>query len=76
MFYADDAVFVGQWCESNISTLVHVLECFYRASGLRINMTKSKIMGVYVDNDKVKRAALKRVKKCLSKWKMKTLSIG
>ncbi|GKA08008.1 RNA-directed DNA polymerase, eukaryota [Tanacetum coccineum] len=58
MFYADDAVFVGQWCESNISTLVHVLECFYRASGLRINMSKSKIMGVYVDSDKVKRAAL------------------
>ncbi|GJW59291.1 RNA-directed DNA polymerase, eukaryota [Tanacetum coccineum] len=108
MFYADDAVFVGQWCESNISTLVHVLECFYRASGLRINMSKSKIMGVYVDSDKVKRAALKlgclilkppflylglivggsmsrvhawnevveRVKKRLSKWKMKTLSIG
>ncbi|GJX45828.1 RNA-directed DNA polymerase, eukaryota [Tanacetum coccineum] len=108
MFYADDAVFVGQWCESNISTLVHVLECFYRASGLRINMSKSKIMGVYVDSDKVKRAAMKlgylilkppflylglivggsmsrvhawnevveRVKKRLSKWKMKTLSIG
>ncbi|GJZ29745.1 RNA-directed DNA polymerase, eukaryota, partial [Tanacetum coccineum] len=27
--------------------------------GLRINMSKSKIMGVYVDSDKVKRAALK-----------------
>nr|GEU45700.1 RNA-directed DNA polymerase, eukaryota, reverse transcriptase zinc-binding domain protein [Tanacetum cinerariifolium] len=31
---------------------VHVLECFYRASGLRINMSKSKIMGVLVDSDK------------------------
>ncbi|GJZ01186.1 RNA-directed DNA polymerase, eukaryota [Tanacetum coccineum] len=104
--FLDDVL--RQWCESNISTLVHVLECFYRASGLRINMSKSKIMGVYVDSDKVKRAALKlgclilkppflylglivggsmsrvhawnevveRVKKRLSKWKMKTLSIG
>ncbi|GJR10771.1 RNA-directed DNA polymerase, eukaryota [Tanacetum coccineum] len=60
MFYADDAVFVGQWYESNINTLVHVLECFYRASGLRINMSKSKLMGLHVDSDKVKRDAIKR----------------
>ncbi|GJS70212.1 RNA-directed DNA polymerase, eukaryota [Tanacetum coccineum] len=59
MFYADDAVFVGQWCDGNITTLVHVLECFYRASGLRINMSKSKIMGVHVDSDKVKCVASK-----------------
>ncbi|GKA28194.1 RNA-directed DNA polymerase, eukaryota [Tanacetum coccineum] len=108
LFYADDAVFMGQWCDGNISTLIHVLECFYRASGLRINMSKSKILGVNVDSDKVKGAASKlgclilktpftylgskvggsmsrvhawnevidRVKNRLSKWKMKTLSIG
>ncbi|GJZ53263.1 RNA-directed DNA polymerase, eukaryota [Tanacetum coccineum] len=45
MFYADDAVFVGQWSDGNINTLIHVLDCFYHASGLRINMRKSKIMG-------------------------------
>ncbi|GJT61459.1 RNA-directed DNA polymerase, eukaryota, reverse transcriptase zinc-binding domain protein [Tanacetum coccineum] len=108
LFYADDAVFMGQWCDGNISTLIHVLECFYRASGLRINMSKSKILGVNVDSDKVKGDASKlgclilktpftylgskvggsmsrvhawnevvdRVKNRLSKWKMKTLSIG
>ncbi|GJW58178.1 RNA-directed DNA polymerase, eukaryota, reverse transcriptase zinc-binding domain protein [Tanacetum coccineum] len=108
MFYANDVVFVGQWCDGNITTLVHVLECFYRASGLRINMSKSKIMGVLVDSDKVKCVVSKlgclilktpfsylgskvggsmsrvhawnevvdRVKNRLSKWKMKTLSIG
>ncbi|GJX16727.1 RNA-directed DNA polymerase, eukaryota [Tanacetum coccineum] len=59
MFYADDAVFVGQWCDDNINTLVHVLECFFRASGLRINMCKSKIMGVNVGDDKIKAATLK-----------------
>nr|GEW62816.1 RNA-directed DNA polymerase, eukaryota [Tanacetum cinerariifolium] len=59
MFYADDAVFVGYWNDSNITTLVHVLECFFRASGLKINMGKSKIMGVNVDNAKVSRAAVK-----------------
>nr|GEV17373.1 RNA-directed DNA polymerase, eukaryota, reverse transcriptase zinc-binding domain protein [Tanacetum cinerariifolium] len=43
MFYADNAVFVGQWCDSNINTLVHVLECLFQASGLRINMCKKSI---------------------------------
>nr|GEV78374.1 RNA-directed DNA polymerase, eukaryota [Tanacetum cinerariifolium] len=59
MFYADDAVFVGHWCKSNINTLVHALKCFYRVSGLRINMSKSKLMGLHVDSDKVKGAAIK-----------------
>ncbi|GJW03090.1 RNA-directed DNA polymerase, eukaryota [Tanacetum coccineum] len=59
LFYADDAVFVGQWCKKNINTLVHVLECFFRASGLRINMSKSKLMGLHVDSDKIKGAASK-----------------
>nr|GFC85105.1 RNA-directed DNA polymerase, eukaryota [Tanacetum cinerariifolium] len=40
LFYADDAVFVGQLSERNISTLTHVLDCFYMASGLKINMSK------------------------------------
>nr|GEZ83120.1 RNA-directed DNA polymerase, eukaryota, reverse transcriptase zinc-binding domain protein [Tanacetum cinerariifolium] len=108
MFYTDDAVFIGHWNDSNINTLVNVLECFYRASGLGINMCKRKIMGVHVEGDLVKHAASKlgclilntsfvylgtivggkmsRVKEWnevvdkvvswLSKWKMKTLSIG
>nr|GFB08824.1 RNA-directed DNA polymerase, eukaryota [Tanacetum cinerariifolium] len=54
MFYADDAVFVGQWCDDNINTLIHVLKCFYRVFGLRINMSKNKIMGVLVAENKVK----------------------
>ncbi|GJY25246.1 RNA-directed DNA polymerase, eukaryota, reverse transcriptase zinc-binding domain protein [Tanacetum coccineum] len=57
MFYADDAVFVGQWNDKNINTLTHVLECFYLASGLRINMSKSRIMGVHVNRDNVHHAA-------------------
>ncbi|GJX03209.1 RNA-directed DNA polymerase, eukaryota [Tanacetum coccineum] len=108
LFYADDAVFVGQWSKRNISTLTHVLDCFYMASGLKINMSKSKIMGIHVNNDNVSRAAEKlgclvlkppftylgsmvggdmhrlqsgndmvdRVKRRLSKWKMKMLLIG
>ncbi|GJU31914.1 RNA-directed DNA polymerase, eukaryota [Tanacetum coccineum] len=37
----------------------HVLDCFYRASGLRIDMNKSKLMGVAVEDDKVDQAAMK-----------------
>nr|GEX65242.1 RNA-directed DNA polymerase, eukaryota, reverse transcriptase zinc-binding domain protein [Tanacetum cinerariifolium] len=79
MFYANDVVFVWQWNDSNIYTIVHVLDCFYRASGLRINMSKSKLMGIYVDEEKVNKSASKigfdsRIVR-QSKWKMKTLSI-
>ncbi|GJY80648.1 hypothetical protein Tco_0493399 [Tanacetum coccineum] len=59
MFYADDAVFVGEWSDNNIATLVHVLDCFHKVSGLKINMNKSKLMGTHVDHDKVTRAANK-----------------
>ncbi|GJS66902.1 RNA-directed DNA polymerase, eukaryota [Tanacetum coccineum] len=82
MFYADDAVFVGQWCDDNINILTHVLDCFYWASGLRINMSKSKIMGILVADDKVKSAVTKlglsyaQYPFFLLRWKMKTLSIG
>ncbi|GJT47697.1 hypothetical protein Tco_0973854 [Tanacetum coccineum] len=53
MFYADDAIFMGQWSESNIDIIVHVLECFHRASGLR------KLMGIFVNAVKVEHAAAK-----------------
>nr|GFA25097.1 RNA-directed DNA polymerase, eukaryota [Tanacetum cinerariifolium] len=55
----DDTIFIGQWSELNIDTLVQVFECFYRASGLRINMCKSKIVGVNVEDGKIQNAASK-----------------
>ncbi|GJX54549.1 RNA-directed DNA polymerase, eukaryota, reverse transcriptase zinc-binding domain protein [Tanacetum coccineum] len=59
LFYADDAIFMGQWNQSNIDTITRVLDVFYRASGLRINMHKSKLMGISVDANLVKQAASK-----------------
>ncbi|GKE55425.1 RNA-directed DNA polymerase, eukaryota, reverse transcriptase zinc-binding domain protein, partial [Tanacetum coccineum] len=108
MFYADDAVFMGQWSTKNIDTIIYVLKCFHRASGLSINFNKSKLLGVVVSEDRVVQAAnrigcgvlkapfaylgskvggnMSRIKSWdeivdkmvdrLSKWKMKTLSIG
>ena len=108
MFYADDAIFMGQWSNRNIETLMFVLKCFQRASGLSINLSKSKLMGVAVKDDRVEEVAntigcgtikapfsylgskvggcmtrieswkevVDKVASRLSKWKMKTLSIG
>ncbi|GKD38567.1 hypothetical protein Tco_1258774 [Tanacetum coccineum] len=108
IFYADDAVFIGNWSDSNIDTILRVLDCVYHASGLHINVTKSKLMGISVSSDKVDQAANKigcavlkvpfsylgskvgclmsrtqswneivnNILARLSKWKMKTLSIG
>nr|GEW43997.1 RNA-directed DNA polymerase, eukaryota [Tanacetum cinerariifolium] len=108
LFYVDDVIFVGQWSESNINTIVQALDCFYKASGLRINLHKSKLMGIAVDDELVSRAVIKmgcstlktpfvylgikvggsmsrikswdvivdKLRSRLSKWKMKTFSIG
>nr|GFB57422.1 RNA-directed DNA polymerase, eukaryota [Tanacetum cinerariifolium] len=57
LFYANDAVFVGEWSALNIITIANVQKCFYLASGLKINFHKSKLMGVRVNQDVVNRAA-------------------
>ncbi|GJQ91492.1 RNA-directed DNA polymerase, eukaryota [Tanacetum coccineum] len=48
LFYADDAVFVGEWSEVNLVNLVRILDCFYLTSGLKINLHKSQVLGVGV----------------------------
>ncbi|GJT57124.1 RNA-directed DNA polymerase, eukaryota [Tanacetum coccineum] len=108
LFYADDAIFMGHWSDSNLDTILLVLDCFYHASGLHINMIKSKLMGISVPSAKVDEAANKircatlkvpfsylgskvgylmsrtqswndivnTILTRLSRWKLKTLSIG
>ncbi|GJW39762.1 hypothetical protein Tco_0065607 [Tanacetum coccineum] len=47
MFYADDAVFMvamGEYLRI-IDTIIYVLKCFHRASGLSINLSKSSKVG-------------------------------
>nr|GEZ85377.1 RNA-directed DNA polymerase, eukaryota [Tanacetum cinerariifolium] len=57
MFYADDAIFMGQWSNLNIDTLIYMLKCFQRASGLSINLSKSNLMGIAVSVEKVEEVA-------------------
>nr|GEX49948.1 RNA-directed DNA polymerase, eukaryota, reverse transcriptase zinc-binding domain protein [Tanacetum cinerariifolium] len=98
----------SQWSQCNIDTIIQVMDVFYRALGLRINMNKSNLMGIFMDSNKVKHAAVKigclvfktsfnylrsivgdlmsRIQSWhdvtegmhtrLSKWKLKTFSIG
>nr|GEV79118.1 hypothetical protein [Tanacetum cinerariifolium] len=108
LFYADDAIFIGKWERANVITIVRMLNCFFMASGLRINIHKSKLMGIGVSIEEVNAAAniircstfstpftylsikvgmssfrkkswdevIGKISARLSKWKIKTLSIG
>ncbi|GJV52409.1 RNA-directed DNA polymerase, eukaryota, reverse transcriptase zinc-binding domain protein [Tanacetum coccineum] len=53
LFFADDALFLGEWSRDNIKNLVAILDCFHKASGLKINFHKSKLFGVGVPFDEV-----------------------
>ncbi|GJQ99376.1 RNA-directed DNA polymerase, eukaryota [Tanacetum coccineum] len=108
LFYADDAIFLGEWSDDNLANLIRMLQCFQLASGLKINVHKSQVLGVGVHPDIVNQGAstfgctvmhtpfkylgvtvgdqmshhsawrniIQKVRTRLSKWKVKTLSIG
>nr|GEX32973.1 RNA-directed DNA polymerase, eukaryota [Tanacetum cinerariifolium] len=57
LFYADDTVFIGKWDKANVITIVNMLKCFYLASGLKINIQRSKIMGIGTSQEEVDAAA-------------------
>lgn len=44
--YADDALFFGEWSIPNARNLIRILRCFELASGLKVNLNKSKIFGI------------------------------
>nr|GEY09420.1 serine carboxypeptidase-like 34 [Tanacetum cinerariifolium] len=46
----------NMWNQSNIDTIVRVLKVFHSASVLRINMKKSKLIGIGVDASRVEQA--------------------
>nr|GEW62821.1 hypothetical protein [Tanacetum cinerariifolium] len=82
LLYADDVVFVGEWPDDNLANLVRILQCFQLASGLKINMQKSQVMGVGVTvrNHMSRHSAwstiIQKIRSRLSIWKAKTLFIG
>jgi len=57
-FYADDAVFLSDWSLENAKHVLRILRCFFMASSLKINLHKSKLIGVGVSFDRVKHVAM------------------
>lgn len=46
LFYADDALFIGEWSWSNLKNLTRILRCFHASLGLKVNFFKSKVFGI------------------------------
>nr|GEW43091.1 RNA-directed DNA polymerase, eukaryota, reverse transcriptase zinc-binding domain protein [Tanacetum cinerariifolium] len=46
-------LFIGEWNNNNIQTLLSILRCFYLASCLKINLHKSKLMKIGVSSNVV-----------------------
>ncbi|KAI3721405.1 hypothetical protein L2E82_32415 [Cichorium intybus] len=57
LMYADDVTFIGEWSEMNLINLNRLLRCYYLASGLRVNLSKSKVFGIGVEKEEVDRFA-------------------
>nr|GEU59636.1 RNA-directed DNA polymerase, eukaryota [Tanacetum cinerariifolium] len=57
LFYADDALIIGEWSRDNLKGIINVLNCFFLASGLRINMHKSQLLGLGVPRSDIEAAA-------------------
>ncbi|GKC94156.1 RNA-directed DNA polymerase, eukaryota [Tanacetum coccineum] len=68
LFYADDAMFIGEWSEENLKVILNTLKCFFLASGVTIGDRMTRI--------KAWKNVIAKLRSRLSKWKVKTLSIG
>ncbi|GJX56792.1 putative RNA-directed DNA polymerase, eukaryota, reverse transcriptase zinc-binding domain protein [Tanacetum coccineum] len=55
--YADDALFFGDWSRTNAMHLIHILKCFEVASGLKVNMSKSILIGLGISMSEVENMA-------------------
>ncbi|KAJ0428711.1 putative RNA-directed DNA polymerase [Helianthus annuus] len=51
--FADDVVFLGEWSMGNVLNLNRILRCFYLSSGLKVNLRKSSLYGVSVEDTEV-----------------------
>lgn len=51
--YADDAICFGKWSVVNLKNLMLILHWFFKASGLKINVSKSKLYSVGVEDEEI-----------------------
>ncbi|GKC00277.1 RNA-directed DNA polymerase, eukaryota [Tanacetum coccineum] len=57
LFYADDAMFIGEWSDANLKGIVNIIQCFFLVPGLKINIHKSQVLGVGIPRNIVMHAA-------------------
>nr|GFB17952.1 RNA-directed DNA polymerase, eukaryota [Tanacetum cinerariifolium] len=57
LFYAYDALIIGEWSSDNLQGIINVLKCFFLALGLQINFHKSQLLGVGVARPEIEFAA-------------------
>ena len=57
LFFADYAVFIGEWSLDNALSIIGILMCFKKASGLQVNYGKSSLYGIGMDTDSVRSLA-------------------
>nr|GEV82657.1 RNA-directed DNA polymerase, eukaryota [Tanacetum cinerariifolium] len=73
-FYADDAVFIGEWSDSNLDNIAASL------IGCAVMQNPFRYLGVMVGDSMSRKLAwadtVQKLRSRLSKWKVKTLSIG
>ncbi|GKE42501.1 putative RNA-directed DNA polymerase, eukaryota, reverse transcriptase zinc-binding domain protein [Tanacetum coccineum] len=48
LFYVDDMIITTEWNANDLDNIIHVLQVFYLASGLKINIKKSNVYGIGV----------------------------
>nr|KAJ0186645.1 hypothetical protein LSAT_V11C900459430 [Lactuca sativa] len=68
--YTDDVTFSGKWSKINIIILNRLLCYFFIASWLKVNLHKSKVYRIGVNDLEVDRLA------SILNWKAKCLSFG
>ena len=61
LFYADDVIIISEWNQNDMDNIIRILNVFYLASGLKININKSNLYGVGVPHSEVLRVAAGQV---------------
>nr|GEV65681.1 putative RNA-directed DNA polymerase [Tanacetum cinerariifolium] len=60
-FYADDVIITSEWNARELENIIRVLHIFYLALGLKINIHKSNIYGIGVNDEDVSSMAHNRM---------------
>ncbi|GKG13691.1 hypothetical protein Tco_0350651, partial [Tanacetum coccineum] len=53
LFFADNVIITIEWNAKDLENIIRVLHVFYLASGLKINILKSNIYGIGVNEEEV-----------------------